>query len=442
MFKDLLSLARRVHQLVVLTAIVVSLFALSAVPVEDLYAQARTQIQAAISIEWSEYESWVEEQMAPAKEKRDSELQKRRPYQVFSARSSDLAIKEAWNRINLHDPYWEQPIVNREALVELIVVLNVGNMMRIKLNNTPTEFEKIGTTTPLDILRFVKSTEANQDALLISVSVEEAERVLWQTIAETILSRARGSARVVLASKVHYEVNATSGEDADVRMGLMYINIEGNWLTKSGSYRGRGGRDEHLEQKFVLDRREVPDTSIVSWLSKQYPSLSQNYITDEFDPFSGLEHVWREIADRPLTDTDLYLSAFAAEERRRSDSVSILGITIPAPLVPIAGPLAIILLLLHLSRVVAHILEHVNGHREDLREFAWLVLHSKRGWWAEPLFSFILLPLMMQSFISFNLRDAEPQWVNVGWFMTGFAMLIAVRVWRQLGELRSKVSSE
>lgn len=442
MFKDLLSLARRAHQLVVFTAIVFSLFALSAVPVENLYAHARTQIEAAISIEWSEYESWVEEQLGPAKEKRDRELQKREPYQVFSTESSDLAIKDAWNLINFNDPYRLQPIVNREDLVELVVVLDVGNMTRIKWNNTPTEFKNISTTTPLDILRFVKSKEANQDVLLISASVEEAERVLWQTIAETILFRARGSARVVLASKVQYEASLSLAEDTDFRTGLMYINIEGDWLTKFNSYRGRRGREERLEHKFLLEQREVPDTSIVYWLSKQYPSLSQNYTTDEFDPFSGLEHVWREIADRPLTDTDLYLSALAAEERRLSDSVSIFGLTIPAPLVPIAGPLVIIVLLLHLSRLVAHILERVNGNGEDLREFAWMVLHSKHVWWAEPLFSFMLLPLIMQSFITFNLRDAEPQWVNVGWFMTCLTMFIAVRVWRQLGELRSKVSPD
>ena len=215
MFKDLLSLARRAHQLVVFTAIVFSLFALSAVPVENLYAHARTQIEAAISIEWSEYESWVEEQLGPAKEKRDRELQKREPYQVFSTESSDLAIKDAWNLINFNDPYRLQPIVNREDLVELVVVLDVGNMTRIKWNNTPTEFKNISTTTPLDILRFVKSKEANQDVLLISASVEEAERVLWQTIAETILFRARGSARVVLASKVQYEASLSLAEDTD-----------------------------------------------------------------------------------------------------------------------------------------------------------------------------------------------------------------------------------
>ena len=450
MFQDALRLAHRVQQLVILTATVVSLFALSAVPVEDLYVRARTQIETAISIEWSDYDRWVKERLVPAKESRELELQKRETFQIYSANDGDLPIEEAWKRIepNIITRIMRNSIPNYEALIELQVALDVSTIIETKWNDTPTHFASLDTTTPLDMLRYVKSARANQDALLISVSVEEAERVLWRTITETVLHVDRYS-KTNLASEVRCKATAdgvTSGEDDDIPMGQLYITIKGEWLArdvvKQPPYYEGIGRDESLEKKYVLDRREVPNTSIVTWLSVQYPDLGQINSDGKLVPFSGLEHVWREIADRPLTDADLYLSALAAEEKRRGVSVSMLGLTIPAPLVPIAGPLVIMLLLLHLSRLIAHIQHRASEHREELREYAWLVLHSNRGWWSDPLISLMLLPLLMQIFITLKLSYAEPIWINAGWLMTCFALLIAVRVWRQLSELRSVASSE
>jgi len=329
MFQDALRFAHRLQQLVVLTATVVILFALSAVPVEDLYVSARAQIEAAISIEWSEYAGWVKKQLAPAKISRELELQNREPFQKYSEKDGDLPIEEAWKRIepNVISGIMRSSIPNNEALIELQGTLDVETSIATKWNDPATHSMSHDATTPLDMLRYVNSTRANQDALLISVNVEEAEHVLWRTITETILHVDRYSS-TNLASKVSYQATAggvTSGEDDDIPMGWLHVTIKGNWLDRDvvsqPPYYAGIGRDEILDKNYALDRRDVPDTSIVTWLSVQYPDLGQINSDGKFVPFSGLEQVWREIADRPFTDADLYLSALAAEEKRRGVSV-------------------------------------------------------------------------------------------------------------------------
>lgn len=450
MFQDALRSARGAQMFVALVAAIISLFALSVIPVEDLYTLARTQVATAVSIEWSGYEHWLEERLQPVRRERHRTLADRRATQTFGGRLGERPIEDAWE---LLEPFIEPyliygPIENRDMLATIRGELNVSVNTAARWNTTPSEFGTPVAVTPLDILRFVKSSAAREEAIFYSVSVENAEREVWRLIANLALVRHRGSPPRVVASSVEYSASAklgntsweaSSSKKVDPPIAVLHCRIDSEWINESRFQRDRAAP---YEVEFEPYRSEVSGTSIADWLREQYPALGKTNAEGHFVPFAGLDHVWREIADRPLSDADLYLSALAAEERRRGESVTVLEVTIPAAFLPIAGPLAILAILIHLSRLLAHVQRRSHLHMDEIREFAWPVMHAKRGWWIDPLVTLVTLPLVAQILITLKLRDAESLWVYLGWLVTGIAIVVAIRAWRRIADLRRRLNKQ
>lgn len=290
--------------------------------------------------------------------------------------------------------------------------------------------------------------KANEDAEFYGVSLENAEQEVWRLIASNALELNRGSPPRVLATSVGYEGSAilresnrreaSSSEAVENPICILRYRLNFDWIEDIPFPRDRVLTDEIEFEPFS---KKVAGTSISDWLKNEYPDLGQENADGAFVPFVGLDHVWREIADRPLSDADLYLSALAAEERQRGDSVTVLGVTIPAPFLPIVGPLAILVILFQLYRLLSHIGQHSKQKNKNkvLSEFVWPVLHEKRFWWIDPLVTLVILPLLAQIIITYKLQSAEPFLLSIGWIVTIISIIVAILVWKQIGYLRRQL---
>lgn len=447
MFQEALQSARSTHRLVFTVATVIGLFALSVIPVEDLYTLARSQVAAATSIKWSNYENWVNGQLEPVEDERQKVLIDKQTYRSFG---DEQPIEDAWELLK---PFYEAysvygPLTNRDTLETISGEINFAIDTEALWNAIPSDFGKPSEVTPLDILRFIKSNEANEDAEFYGVSLENAEHEVWRLIASNALELNRGNPPRVLATSVGYEASAvlrgsnrreaSSSEEVENPICILRYRLNFDWVKDIPFPRDQVITDEIEFEPFS---KKVVGTSIADWLKNEYPDLGQENADGEFVPFVGLDHVWREIADRPLSDADLYLSALAAEERQRGDSVTVLGVTIPAPFLPIVGPLAILVILFQLYRLLSHIGQHSKQKNKNkiLSEFVWPVLHEKRFWWIDPLVTLVILPLLAQIIITYKLQSAEPFLLSIGWIVTIISIIMAILIWKQIGYLRRQL---
>lgn len=207
MFQEALQSARSTHRLVFTVATVIGLFALSVIPVEDLYTLARSQVAAATSIEWSNYENWVNGQLEPVEDERQKVLIDKQTYRSFG---DEQPIEDAWELLK---PFYEAysvygPLTNRDTLETISGEINFAIDTEALWNTIPSDFGNPAEVTPLDILRFIKSNEANEDAEFYGVSLENAEQEVWRLIASNALELTRGSPPRVLATSVGYEGSA------------------------------------------------------------------------------------------------------------------------------------------------------------------------------------------------------------------------------------------
>ncbi|TXS93007.1 hypothetical protein FV139_13740 [Parahaliea maris] len=446
MFQEALKSTRTAYQLIPFVSLILMVFSVSVIPTGELYTQASRQIKTALGIDWSAYRQWAERALEPYQEQKRQTIQETDPVEVYGGRQSDTQpIEAAWQLLNTHFPLFRPEVTQRDALET--VVIEMDQSIRTYIDTAAPE-EGLGefdVTIPLDIYRYFHSPEAQRDAVLIGPDAEKAKAAIWNSVGEKIIHQTRYEGPTLLASEVSIAANVLveavpitrvgGGSDESYRTVVHIKGFRADWLDPATA------PDWEAVQTRYVDAasQSIPQTSIATWLATAYPEMGISPQEEGFVPFGGLEHVWREIADRPLIDADLYLNALAAEERRRGDKVTLMGVTVPAGLVPFAGPLALLYLQFNLLQLLLHVTRHAPRHREVLAEFPWPVLHGQRIWWLHPATCLVGLPIATQWVIALRMTDADPLWVNIGWVLTACSVACSLVACRRLVGLRSVV---
>jgi hypothetical protein len=442
MFEESLHIARRTQFFILLSAVIFSVFALSVQPLNKLYNRALSQVETAISIEWDTYPTWVAEKFKQAKSEFDNPVTSQF---YFGPDNPENPIEKA---LDMMDPFIQThhlELQNRELLTELQGEINFANKMTFNAETILSKLTDPLTNSPLDIIRLTQSADALRNATMYSISRANTEQGVWETLYKAIVVNDRYKHELT-ATKVNFSANATLVEhelnnrnnSEELPWSTFFISIDADWITPDSAegiaFNTKRGTVNRTDIEVEADKKPINQSSIVDWLAETYPGLGLSP-EGQLSPFYGIEHVWREIADRPLSDAALYVHALAAEERRHNNQVNVFGVNIPAQLVPIAGPLTILILVCYLSRIITHIQVHAGKHGEVLSEFPWLVLNAKNIWWLDPLFSFFVFPVTTQYIIMSKLKDAG-MWIQLGWIFTALTLLVGTRVWRQLNQLR------
>jgi hypothetical protein len=443
MLQEALQSARRSYQLVPLTAVIVIVFAISIQPTQDLYNRASEQVKTAMAIDWGSYRAWVEARAQPAVEVRRQDMQRWPQVKMYGEQGRDTEhIEEAWKLLESNFHLYRPTVQRRQALRRVVVEMNVSNQVHIRHLMPPQDLGVYDNTTPLDIYRYYHSADAKRNAALLSPNMDAGFQELWNAIGSQIIYQTRYEGPTLVASAVDIAANILinptgesaggAGPDVPFQTVVHVKNFRVDWINPQGAVQA----DAFQTLTTQPNTDTIMDTSIARWLHDEHGGIGMAGGPDNFAPFWGLEYVWREIADRPLIDADLYLNALAAEEKRRGDKVTILGISVPAALVPIAGPLALLLLMVNLNQLLGLAIRYAPQHQGELLAQAWPVLHGRRLWWLDPAITLIALPIAAQWVISLRLTAAEAFWVNSGWFLTAGSVLLAIIACRTLIRLR------
>jgi len=439
MFEESLHLARRAQFFVLLSAVVFSLFALSVRPTNNLYSLALKQVETAINISWEDYPLWLDEKLRKSEVKT---LNETNPYLEFG--TINTPIENAWENLIPYIKRHHKKVSNPELLISIYGEVYYNPHQAYFAEEVPTNMLDLKVLTPLDIVRFTQSQLAQTPATLYAISPENTHEALWQHVYLAAFFNNRYN-HVLLASRLEVTASTSLSTGGSLKpkrssqlvTAHMVVRVRGDWGDARSSDVHtliESGQDTVFEDISVTPySSKIPGTSILIWLQERYPALGAS--PDGFHPFFGIEHVWREIANRPLTDSELYVQALAAEELSRSQQVTLFGVSIPAQLVPIVAPLIILTLMIYLSRMISHIQVHAEKYCEKINEFAWIVLHTKQLWWLDPVFSLMLLPIATQSAITLKMQDIGI-WITFGWIATSISLLISIKILKQLGVLR------
>lgn len=449
MFQEALRSTRNTYQLIPLVSAILMVFAISLIPTSDLYTLASRQIKTAMGIDWSAYPQWTERTIEPLRAQKRQIIRETDPLEIFGGDQSDEhSIAAAWNLLSEHFSLFQPEVARRNALQTVVVEMNQSIETYIDSHTPEAALGEFDHTSPLDIYRYYHSPAAQQNAVLVGPDRDKARAELWNSIGQGVIHQTRYEAPTLLASEVSVTANVGiealpltrlgGGSDVSYRTVVDITDFRVKWLEPQ----------THTDHEYPQSRyteaslEPVPDTSIAAWLEAEHPDIGITADDTGFIPFGGLEHVWREIADRPLIDADLYLNALAAEERKRGDKVSIMGVTVPAGLVPIAGPMALLYLEFNLLQLLVHVTGRAPRYRDDLVEVPWPVLHSQRGWWLHPLVCLIGLPIATQCVIALRMIDANPVWIGIGWALTACTTVCALIAGRHLVELRRVIPDD
>jgi hypothetical protein len=446
MYEEALHIARRTQFFILLSAVVFSVFALSVKPLDKLYSLALLQVETAISIQWDDYLPWVEGKFDQAKTEFDSPVSSQF---YFGSDKQASPIEKAFEMMSPFMKTHHKDLQNRELFKQLMGEINFANDMTFKAETMPSHLMDPQTNSPLDITRLTQSPSAQKEATMYYISRVNTEQAVWRSLYNSIVIYDRYN-HAIAATEINFYAN-TGLVESDSKnsenlqsppWSTLSIFIDGKWI-ETMSEEGvvlsvKEKYEEQIDIKVKADKKSINQSSISDWLAETYPALGQSS-EGQLNPFYGIEHVWREIADRPLSDAALFVQALAAEEKRRNNQVNLFGVNIPAQFVPIVGPLTILLLVFYLSRMITHIQVHTSKHKEVLAEFPWLVLNTKHVWWLDPLFSFMVFPVITQYIIMTKLQNSGI-WVQLGWIFTSLTLLIGVRVWGQLHRLRLSIS--
>lgn len=125
--------------------------------------------------------------------------------------------------------------------------------------------------------------------------------------------------------------------------------------------------------------RELPDSSFISWLKLEQigPELLTVTPAGQIQFAPGLAEAPNGIRESPLGELSMRLHDEIARSGQASQTVSILGTTVPGSLVLIAAPLILLSLAYYFMNHISRLARLINDDRSLFDQFAWLPLNLR-----------------------------------------------------------------
>ena len=211
---------------------------------------------------------------------------------------------------------------------------------------------------------------------------------------------------------------------------------------KTGPY-NMGGAPEFY-QELKAEVMTIPNTSFKSWLllKKKTDLFAEDGKRLVFLPKLNIPEI-SGIRDMRMKELIARIDAEKERIGRPGDSqtIKIVGISVPGVLIVFASPLLLFSLIYYLYNHVHHISLTVEEHFEEIKQFSWSPISVRKTWRFDSLSSIIALPVVaiLVLFYQYTQFDTVSVWPSIvlgvcfmGLLITGVMIFNKIRFIRQV----------
>lgn len=406
MLDDSLKSTRSIHRLLISASFVTFLFAISLEPPEDLIVQ-RDYVSELLEVDFYEYEKYIEQRI----------LEFDSVHLLPAANQISEALKArnffVNNVNNLGEVFSYSPHISKVSVDSLAVSDIAGS-----------------TLSQLDALN---KLNIDLDVQIVVPKIDDLPQLLMQFL-DTYDAMGSQVSLLTLGLEDH-SIAAHSFLESKEQLLSLYFQITGPY--------NMGGAPEFY-QELKAEVMTIPNTSFKSWLllKKKTDLFAEDGKRLVFLPKLNIPEI-SGIRDMRMKELIARIDAEKERIGRPGDSqtIKIVGISVPGVLIVFASPLLLFSLIYYLYNHVHHISLTVEEHFEEIKQFSWSPISVRKTWRFDSLSSIIALPVVaiLVLFYQYTQFDTVSVWPSIvlgvcfmGLLITGVMIFNKIRFIRQV----------